>query len=113
MDIAKKGFIMKYLVIALLTLFSLNVMAAPTQSEIDNKALEILLKNSGKFMDQDGKLVSTTLSSELVTIGETHNKISISCKYDFNDEVFKCLFQILNADDTGTGRTESSINFRS
>lgn len=103
---------MNKIALIIIALFSLNTFAASAQSDVDRKALEILLKNSGQFVDETGESVASMLSSALVTDAETHNKVSNTCSYDPNDELFKCSLVILNADDRVEGRTESSLEIQ-
>jgi hypothetical protein len=99
---------MKTLIILMLTFLSFSVFAAPTQVEVENQALEILLKNSGRLTSEEGESVASVLASSLLTGTTTKNEISNSCSYDSNDSVFKCTLSILNSDNPGEGGTESS-----
>jgi len=103
---------MKTLVVLFASFLSLNAVAqaAPKQADIDAKALEILLKNSGQFSEYDvdkgaGPSVAQVLASQLVTGGKTSNEISNSCSFDKNDQVFKCALRISNSDKPARGRS--------
>jgi hypothetical protein len=100
---------MKTILFMGLSLFATVALAAPSQSQVNTKAFEILVVNSSKLISQDGHKVSAILAESLVTDEQTHNKVSNSCAYDQNDEAFKCRLMILNADDQKAGREESSI----
>lgn len=98
---------MKLVMALILSLFATAAMAAPRQGDIDQKALEIFIKNSGKMQSQDGQSGAALLAQSLTTGDSTHNKINNDCK--LSNKTFKCTLIIANSDDDG--QTESSMSF--
>lgn len=103
---------MKAFVMVVVSLLSLNAVAAPSQYAIEQKALEILLKNSGQLTSQDGQSVAEILSTVITTGPGTLNKVKNSCVFDKGDSLFKCTLNISNSDAPGQGGSESSIEIK-
>jgi len=102
---------MKSVLFLALTL-SATLSFATSQGSVNQKALEILLKQSSKLSTIEGKTVANILASELMTSETTHNKISNTCTFDKNDQLFNCELRILNQDDNGGSESSTTIKYQ-
>lgn len=82
--------------------------------QVNQAALKSLLSNAAVMKTDANESVASLLSRNVLTSGDTHNKISNSCSFDKNDEMYNCSLTITNADDKAIGRTESMtrINYQ-
>lgn len=101
---------MKFLSFAIVSFLSMAAVAAPSQSEIDQKGLEIAFKKSDSLQTMAGQKLATSLAAELPATGGTINKVTNSCVEDVEDIVFECQLVISNVDKSG--QTESSTSIR-
>lgn len=89
-------------------------VSQPTQEAIEAKALVILLSKMESVkavgqIDQPGRPLASVLAPELVTSGDTNNKIRNKCSLDKKSSIFTCRLVINNRDDSG--ETESASEF--
>jgi hypothetical protein len=103
---------MKKLIFIMVAVMSLNVFANVEQSDIDNKALEILLANSGRMgadSESGEQSVASLLAMMMPTGNTSQSTITNNCRLNASKTIFECSLNILNSDNPGEGGTESSL----
>lgn len=109
---------MKKSVLSLTVLMAfLNAQASVQNAAVEQRALAVLLENSGKVSELNQETTSSTrlskvLASALLVGSNANIKTSNSCELDTSDNAFKCTFTILDRDDDGTSESSTSIRYQ-
>lgn len=106
-----------YLALVSLLMFSCIASAQVSKPKVNQRALSILLENSGKISELDqttlkSNRLSTILAQSLVTGAETNLKVTNSCVLDSSDNVFKCVLSIVDRDDDNSSESQTSIRYQ-